>query len=278
MIGKQENPDVGLDQYYERVGEFYDQTSANFEDLYWSNSTLQRMRQAFREEVKKFNFDSILEIGSGPGIDVVHFSAIFPDKVVCAIEISEGMLHYSYTKLSENQIKNAFIHKGSVEDLKTLFKDKKFDLVYVFFGALNTVKDLELAFQQISDSLERDGKAVLTFVNKYYIAEVLISLLKLDLKRAFARFKKVWHGYSNRWKVESRCYSPREIKIASGGLFEVLDRKGYSIVYPAWYRDKWVRKFGKKVSNLLWNLDHFLNRTFLWKFGEYTLFVMRKVQ
>ena len=39
--------------YYEEVGNYYDKDAVDFEQRYWKNPVLQRIRQSFREEVKQ---------------------------------------------------------------------------------------------------------------------------------------------------------------------------------------------------------------------------------
>ena len=67
---------------------------------------------------------------------------------------------------------------------------------------------------------------------------------------------------------------PAEIKKAFS-QFRVLEQKGYSILFPAWYNYKKLEGREKR-ANQLWNTDEFLQKTFLWSKGEYTLFVLQK--
>jgi hypothetical protein len=113
---------------------------------------------------------------------------------------------------------------------------------------------------------------VLTFVNKWYLVDVLINLVKLRPRRAFRRFREVWGGYSELYHLESRCFSPREIKRAFGEDFQLTRREGYSILYPAWYRAQWIKRLGRKFTDLLWKADRVLNRTPAWCLGEYALY------
>ena len=68
----------------------------------------------------------------------------------------------------------------------------------------------------------------------------------------------------------------KQIQKVFGKNGNIVKRKGYSILYPAWYRDRWTRKLGRRVSRFLWAMDDWLNKTTFWKFGEYTLFVIKK--
>jgi ubiquinone/menaquinone biosynthesis C-methylase UbiE len=264
-------------EYYQEVGAFYDDNCTNYENLYWANSTLQRMRQSFREEVKKYRFQDVLEIGIGPGIDVVHFARIYPDSAICGIDISGKMMQYARDKLDNQKIPNATIRSGSVEDIEELFPGQKFDLIYVFFGALNTVRDLKQAMDYLTRATKPDGKMILTFVNKWYLLDIFINLIKLRPKKAFERLNETWGGYSPDRKITSFCYSPAQIKNSMNKDLRIISYKGYSILYPAWYRDGWTNRLGNRLSNLLWKIDQFLNKTWFWKYGEYTLFVIQKV-
>src|SRR5690606_40406400 len=105
------------------------------------------------------------------------------------------------------------------------------------------------------------GTMVLSFVNKWYLAEMGINLLKLNPQKAFKRLQKVWHGYSGARQVESRCYSPKDIQKALPSGLAIKKRRGFSIMYPAWYRNRWVKKMGKTFSRVLWKTDLQLNKT-----------------
>ena len=155
-----------------------------------------------------------------------------------------------------------------------MFTPGEFDLVFVFFGALNTVADLDYTAAQIRTLIKTGGHAVLTFVNKWYLREMLVQFLKMNFQTSFSRLRKEWGGYSTDRHLPSRCYSPRQIKNSFSG-FECVEQKGYSITFPAWYN---FRKYmnNEDLLDRLWLRDQNLQGTFLWSKGEYTLFVFRK--
>lgn len=262
------------EKYYTEVGNYYDEDANDFDSRYWSNPVLQQIRQAFREEVKRFDGNDMLEIGCGTGLDLVHFATIFPERQIFGIDISAEMVRLSSEHMVNRQCANIRVRQGSVEDIEKLFPNQHFDLIYVFFGALNTVEDLPKAAQTLKNLLHPDGTMVLTFVNKWYLPGIALELLRLRFSRAFARIKPVWGGYSPVKFLPSKCYSPSQIKRAFEG--SVLKKsKGFSIVHPAWYYTGINRRLGK-LRKYLWRIDLFLNKTPLWRFGEYTLFVLQK--
>jgi ubiquinone/menaquinone biosynthesis C-methylase UbiE len=262
-------------KYYQSVADYYNHEACSYEDRYWSNFIAQRIRQSFREEVKTHPFVDVLEIGCGTGLDVAHFGSIYPERRVYGIDIAPAMVASASRKVQDQALENVSVKVGTPEDLRTVFPDVKFDHIYVFFGALNTVPDLHRVAGVLKERMKQNGTMVLTFVNKWYLADMLICLLKLRFKRAFRRVREIWGGYSEVYHLESRCYSPREIRKAFGDNFQITRHRGYSILYPAWYRLRLVSILGRRVSDLLWNADRLLNHTPAWCLGEYALYCFR---
>lgn len=260
--------------YYKSVKNYYDKDAADFDNRYWQNPVLQLIRQSFREEVKKYPLGRILEIGIGTGLDLVHFGLTHPGSKVYGIDISKEMCRLAENKRMDLGLENITVREGVVEDIDLLFPGQKFDMIYVFFGALNTVADLNETAGILTRKLNKSGVMVLSFVNKYYLAGMLIELVKFRFKNAFARLRPVWGGYSSVKYLPSRCYSPHEITKAFSEL-EVLKKKGYCIIHPAWYYPNLNRRL-ERIRNVLWKADQLLNKTPLWKFGEYTLFVFKQ--
>jgi SAM-dependent methyltransferase len=259
-------------KYYQKAADYYDHEACSYEDRYWKNPIAQRIRQSFREAVKAQSFDTVLEVGCGTGLDLAHFASIYPDKQVYGIDISPAMVAKAAAKIQQQQLNNARVAQGSPENLADLFPDVKFDHIFVFFGALNTVADLGRTAHLLRERLQSGGTMVLTFVNKWYLADAMLHLLRFRFQSAFKRLRPVWGGYSDRYFLESRCYSPRDVRAAFEEEFEIVNRRGYSIVYPAWYRTHWLNRFGRRVCELLWDCDRWLNLTPAWCLGEYTLY------
>jgi SAM-dependent methyltransferase len=217
-----------------------------------------------------------LEIGCGPGFDVAWFASRFPEKKIIGVDISANMIKLAQKRISEGSLDNAQVFQADERTLKEKYPSGSFDLVFVYFGALNTVADLRKTAFLIHDLLSPGGHAVLTFVNKWYWREMAVQALKMNFKLAFARLKKDWGGYSPDRHLPSRCYSPGEVKKAFKE-FHLLEKKGYSILFPAWYNyKKWVNNSSKAEKR--WNIDSSLQKTFFWSKGEYTLFVFKKDQ
>lgn len=263
------------DSYYQRVAAYYDFDSKTFETRASKNLVLRRLRDEFRRESEPFVRGRILEIGFGPGLDLVHWGETHPESEVFGIDVSPGMRDCAENNIRARGLRNVRTAVGTVEDLSELFPQTRFDFVYCYFGALNTTEDLRRAARGIHQILAPDGVALLTFVNRWYLLEFLYGLLRLRWRRAFARLRPVWGGYSSERTLESRCLSPREIRRAFDVEFNLVRRRGYCILYPAWYRNsRWVVRHPSLAENL-WRGDRLLNATPLWPLGEYALYVLR---
>ncbi len=257
--------------YYNEVGSYYDADAVDFEARYWDNPVLQRIRQSFREEVKRHPAKVMLEVGFGPGFDLVHFARIMPSAEVYGIDVSEEMVQLAQQKIDAGNLDNAHVAQGSVEDIDDRFPGVRYDMIYVFFGALNTVDDLPLAAKHLQNLLAPGGKMVLTFVNKWFIAGMGIELLKLRVRSAFSRLKPVWGGYSPTKYLASKCYSPSEIKQAFAPL-QCPYQSGYSIVYPAWYYHGIHRRMPQRLLRVLWQMDRGIAQSMPGTWGEYMLY------
>jgi ubiquinone/menaquinone biosynthesis C-methylase UbiE len=263
-----------MKEYYPEVESYYDDDAGDFDRRYWENPVLQKMRQSFREEVKRHRFTAMLEIGYGTGLDMIHFGQTHPNAKVYGVDISAEMCRLTQERVKSKGLENVFAAKGSVEDINRIFPDQQYDMIYVFFGALNTVEDLRQSSLILQELLLPGGIMVLTFVNKYYIAGMVLEMMKLRFSNAFARLRKFWGGYSPVKKLPSRCYSPSQIRETFREM-KLLRRRGFCIKHPAWYYHGLNQKL-KRMSPLFWKFDLWLNHTTFWKFGEYTLFVFQK--
>lgn len=263
------------DTYYYDVASYYDEDAKlGFEARANVNTSLDRIRNDFRKITTKYKFENVLEIGCGPGFDVHWFAQNFPEHKFTAVDISKEMVNLAQKRLDNSGLQNARAIQSDEMSLVDKFGSESFDLIYVYFGALNTVKNLRASAEEIRKLLSGKGIAVLTFVNKWYMREMIVQILKLNPKVAFARLGKTWGGYSVDRNLNSHCYSPATIKKAFSA-FNLLEKKGYSIFYPPWYNDHKVKNNPAKADSL-WKKDQSIQNTPLWWMGEYTLFVFQK--
>lgn len=267
-------PDLpARETYYEQVAAYYDFDAPNFEERAKQNAVLGRIREDFRAVSEPFVTGNVLEIGCGPGLDLLYWAQRKPQAHFYGLDISPAMLEHARRNVSAAGVSNVETAVGSVEE--DPFPGVQFDFAFCYFGALNTTRDLTQAARAIRGVLRPEGVAVLTFVNQWYLFEIFWSFLTGKWRRAIARLRPVWGGYASGRSLESRCYSPGQIQRCFGPYFEIVGTRGYSILYPAWYRhERWVKRW-PRLCNFLWQVDRFLSRTPCWRLGEYALYILK---
>lgn len=264
---------IDQSEYYKEVASYYDDDARDFEQRYDENPVLQKIRNSFREVTERTPFKNILELGCGPGFDVEYFARKYPESIVYAIDISPEMIELTRKRCQMQGLENVKLAVGSAEDIEKVFSGQKFDMIYVYFGGLNTVFDLEKAARDLRLSCTDNATLVLTFVNRYYVTEIPLWLVKGRFGKAFERLRGNWRGYSDFRKIPSRVLSHKDIRKAFSSSFSIVYKRGYSILYPAWYRSHLLKPLSGKAE-LLWNVDERLSRTPFWNTGEYSLYEM----
>jgi len=254
----------------ERTAAYYDSFAELAEDRYTSNHILVRVRAAFRRAVEPYPATSVLDLGCGPGTDLAWFAARYPRRRYAGLDVSQKMVDLARAKVGD-----ARIQRGCTAELPTLFAGEQFDLVYSFFGPLNTEPDLGAAVTALAESVVPGGTLVLSFVNRVYLFDLAMHLLAGRARSAVARIADNWHGYSPKTPLDASLYFTRQIEAAFAPAFEVERREGFSIAYPPWY---WAHRFRRdgRIVRALWLADRTLNRTPLWAAGEHVLYVLRR--
>jgi ubiquinone/menaquinone biosynthesis C-methylase UbiE len=262
-------------EYYATIKKYYNDDAKSFMDRCSVNSIISKLRYQFRLETDQLKVTNSLEIGCGAGMDLEYFARKNKEANFYGIDVSENMIGQTLDIIKSEHIPNITVKVGSIENIKDLFEGQKFDHIYVHFGALNTVENIEEIQHYLKEVLTEDGRMVFSFVNKWYLMAILKPLLKLRIK-AFkhrSRLGKVWGGYSLTNFIKSRCYSSREIK-KFFNEFEIEKKQGFCILYPAWYESKLTEKY-PKMTNFFWKVDLVLQKTIFWNLGEYSLYVFK---
>jgi SAM-dependent methyltransferase len=256
----------------QRTGAYYDAFAETAEERYASNHVLVRVREAFRRAVEPHPAVSVLDLGCGTGTDLAWFAERYPGRRYAGIDVSPRMVELARARLTERGVR---VQRGCAEDVPRVFPGEQFDLVYSFFGPLNTEPDLDRAVRALAQAVAPGGVLVLTFVNRTYVADSAWSLVRGRPARALARLTDRWRGYNDQTPLNASLYFPRQIEARFAPAFQVERREGFSIVYPAWYRAHRFRRHGSWVR-ALWIADRALNRTPLWSTGEHLLYVLRR--
>ena len=264
---------MSAEEYHKSVGDYYDAEAASFEERAHQNHVLSTLRNRFRDVVMDGEVGHLLEIGYGPGLDMVWFAEQHQVAKVSGLDITPEF--FKIVNKKAESYPNIAPHLGGPEQAQDFIEPSSVDTVYVFFGALNTTADLERAVAGMASVLKPGGRVVATFVNKWYVFDIMWNILTLRPKKAVARLKKVWGGYSPTRFLASRCYSSRQVHAAFSKHLVRKRRLGFCITHPAWYRHHWAPE-GSLRSRWLHVFDGLLQWTPAWNAGEYSLYLYEK--
>jgi SAM-dependent methyltransferase len=254
------------------TGAYYDAFAEVAEERYTSNHVLVRVREAFRRAVEPHPAASVLDVGCGPGTDLAWFAERYPRRRYAGIDVSPRMVALARAQLATRAVR---VERGCAEDVPRVFSGEQFDLIYSFFGPLNTEPDLDRAVGALTQAVAPGGVLVLTFVGRTFVVDAVLHLLRGRPRDAVARLADRWRGYSHETPLCASLYFPSQIEARFAPAFQVERREGFSILYPAWYRAARFRPNGALVR-ALWIADRALNRTPLWSAGEHLLYVLRR--
>jgi len=133
----------------------------------------------------KFTKGIILDIGTGLGSLAIEFARKLPESKVYGIDVSQEMLKEAESLSKEKRISNVEFRNCDVHNMT--FQDNYFDLI-ISFGVLHHLKDIKLAFSQITRVLKAGGLAYVYDLRKDSPQEVVAEIanqMNPDQKRAF---------------------------------------------------------------------------------------------
>ena len=169
--------DIG---YHDQVAEYYDEEAYDFEKRAGQNHILESLRQTFRDITMTYQPKKMLELGYGPGLDMEWFANQKVVEIIHGIDLTPSFYQIVKQKADFRGDGKIVPHLGTAEDASKLLGTTLVDTVIVYFGALNTTDNLDNAAKAITNVLQPGGRAVLTFVNRWYMFDVLwLSLIHI---------------------------------------------------------------------------------------------------
>lgn len=132
------------------------------------------------EYIRKYNCKSILEVGSGTGLNLLHLAPMFPDVQFYGLELTQSGVEHSKRVFANppkefelaykhGEIKNVHLIKGNILEDDTIneLKKYKFDLVFT-----------ALVLEQLNN----------------YLDVVFTNIFKLDFK--YFQFNEQWFNFN----------------------------------------------------------------------------------
>ena len=80
---------MSAEEYHKSVGDYYDAEAASFEERAHQNHVLSTLRNRFRDVVMDGEVGHLLEIGYGPGLDMIWFAEQHQVAKVSGLDIKD---------------------------------------------------------------------------------------------------------------------------------------------------------------------------------------------
>jgi len=229
---------MGVKDYYDRLAGVYDSLYKN-----------KYMRVVERRIISEFvdREDFVLDIGCGTG---EHLKIL--NKAI-GLDISLEMSKIAREKTDK------FVVVGNAEFLP--FKNRSFDVVVSFFGALNHC-NLNRAVREVRRVLKDDGIFIFTVANVYDAKWILRNAVRGNFKKIKKAIRKrrgviIKNIGDEKIRVNTRFYDKNEVE-------SILKKENFKIICT----------FGANITGS--PLDRFIYKTFLKNFASYIGFVAKK--
>lgn len=218
--------DAIADRFDERFGE-------------WRSVAAQR-RAVYASLLRAFPIGSrVLEIGGGTGIDAAWLTA--RGRHVFLTDASPAMVRVAAQRLGSRTAVMPAEHLG---DLKM----GPFDGAFSNFAALNCVRDLVSVAEGLSRLVRPGGQALLVFFGGCAPGEVVVQLLKKDVRAAFRRLHHDAPARLGGREFTVRYHRPWEITSAMRPWFKLVRRQGIGVLVPPSAAEPWISRHPRLLS------------------------------
>ena len=256
----------------------FDRVASTYDHSNELNPILRAMRDRARTALERSVLPGarILDLGSGPGTDVVPFARAGYD--VTGVDWSPAMVAEARRHIDEAGVaERARVENLGIHQLADL-APARFDAAYSNFGALNCVADLALAAKHVAARVRPRGVLVASVIGRVCPWEIALYASRASWSRATPRFtsgavpvplegRTVWTHY----------YSPREfMRTFAAAGFAPVHLRALGCAAPPPYLQAFAQRHPRLVSSLH-RLDDLIGACpGIRALGDHFLVVMRR--
>jgi len=215
----------------------------------------------------------ILELNGGTSDEALLFS----DKGLnlVATDVSEEMMKLTTQKDSRFSLSHKVSsHYVDLDNFNETLFDKKFDLIFANFGAINGIDPLTVQklLQKIPSLLTNGGRFIAIITPKFCLWESAYSVLRFQLRRVFRRYTRLGVLIDSETSWKTWYYSPRQIKKWAPAKFILNQQKPIGFMLPPSRLNKSFCK-NKRLILVLAKIEKRVNR-FSWLAGMADRFII----
>ena len=256
----------------------FDRVASTYDHSNEINPILRAMRDRARTVLERSVLPGarILDLGSGPGTDVVPLARAGYD--VTGVDWSPAMVAEARRRIAEAGVaRNARVENLGIHQLPQL-APSLYDAAYSNFGALNCVADLAVAAKDVASRLRPRGVLVASVIGRVCPWEIALYASRASWSRAALRFSRnaVPVPLEGR-TVWTRYYSPREfIRTFGAAGFAPVHLRTLGCAAPPPYLQAFAERHPGLVASLH-RLDDLIGACpGIRALGDHFLVVMRR--
>jgi SAM-dependent methyltransferase len=256
----------------------FDGVAAAYDQSNTENRTLCDMRARVRQTVESAvpAGAHLLDLGCGPGTDLIHFATA--GYRVTGIDWSPSMVREAQGRIdvAGAASRSDALHLG-IHEIDRL-PPSRFDAAYSNFGPLNCVPDLPAAAQLIADRLHKGGAFVASVIGRICPWEVGFYLARGRWSRAAIRFREGLVPVPlEGGRVWTRYYTPRAFeRVFAAAGFTRVSLRALGLFAPPPY----LHAFAGRHPAVVGALQRLDDRVGAWPgvraCGDHFLIVLRK--
>lgn len=170
---------------------------SKFQEIAWKRNSKYGMsedhphRTLLVEKIKKHNPETILEVGSASGPNLVLLSSIFPEAEIKGIDINLNFVKLGNKSFQEKNISNVKLLQGKADSLP--FEDKSFDVVFTDAVLIHIGPD---KIKKVASELKRVAKKALILLEHH--SEEKDELGFYNNPRWLRNYRKLFNGHEIR--------------------------------------------------------------------------------
>ena len=264
---------------FDGVAATYDQSNA-------ANVLLCAMRERTRAALERLmpSGSRLLDLGCGPGTDVVYFAK--KGFRVTAIDSSAAMVDQAIRSLRaaglEGNDGQAAVQHLAIEDVGRggAFETDWFDAAYSSFGPLNCVPDLFAAARAIAGRVRDGGALIASVIGRICPWEWAVFAARRDFGRAAIRFSRERVPVPLQGRtVWTQYYTPVEFaRTFTRAGFQLLSCRALGLFTPPPYLDEFAGRHPRLMTALQRVEDLAGGWPGMRSCGDHFLIVMRRAQ
>ena len=262
---------------FKNIDSAFSKKATVYDSYGMSNEIIKHNRDIIRGIVLKNLPDNgkILELNGGTGSDALFF--VNNGFYVHLIDISEGMIQKSKSKLSTQEIEKRFkIERKSFENLNDLPRNT-FDYIFSNFGGLNCTPNVKKVIQQFPLVLKDQAFITLVIMPPICPWELLNIFWnpKMALRRLPSLFGSPIKANVSGTQFLTYYYSVNKIKKLFDSRYKIISLQSISLFSPPSFLDYFPIKYPKLFKKLL-QLDNRFSKYYPFNFlGDFFVLTLQ---